>query len=101
MDPVITLIDMTTRLTDGIAMESSHISTLQLPCLSKQARQIHITPKMKIAPLISLGVLCDYGYTITLDKQYIPAQKNLQQIIKGTRKKQTGMWGVPLETQKS
>ena len=46
-----------------------------------------------------MGVLCDDGLTITLDNKEISVQKNVQEIIKGTRNKQTGMWGVPLETQ--
>ena len=54
---------------------------------------------MKTAPLISLGLLCDYGCTITLDKQDMSVQKNGQEIIKGTKRKQTGLWEVPLETQ--
>ena len=46
-----------------------------------------------------MGVLFEYGYTITLDKQDMSAQKNGQKIRKGTRNKQTGMWEVPLEIQ--
>ena len=82
-------------------MESTHISTLQLPGLSKQSSQIHIYPKMKTPPLISLGVLYDYGCTTTLDKQEMSVHKNGQEIIKGTRNKKTGMWEVPLEAQQS
>ena len=59
---------------------------------------MHILPKFQTAPLISLGVLCDDGCTITLYKQEIPIQKNGKEIIKGTRKKKTGMWEVPLGT---
>ena len=54
--PVIISNDVIERLPDRRAMESSHIVTLQLPGLSKQARKIRIFPKMKTAPLISLGV---------------------------------------------
>ena len=36
--------EMKARITDGRIMESSHIETLQIPGLSKQARQIHILP---------------------------------------------------------
>ena len=38
MAPIIISNYMTTRLIDGSTMESSHIVTLQLPGLSKQAR---------------------------------------------------------------
>ena len=48
---------MTARLPYGSTMDSSHIATLQLSDLGKHARWIHIVPKMKTAPLISLGVL--------------------------------------------
>ena len=65
---VIMSTEMATRLPEGSKMESSRIVTLQQPGLSKQVRQIHILPKIKTAPLISLGVLCDDGYTITLDR---------------------------------
>ena len=47
MAPVIMSNDMIVRLPDGSTMDSSHIATLHIPCLSKQARQIHILPKMK------------------------------------------------------
>ena len=53
MSPVIISNYMTSRLLDGITMESSHISTLQLSGLIKKLRQVHIFPKMKTAPLIS------------------------------------------------
>ena len=47
MAPVITSNDMTERLPDGITMTSSDIQILQIPGLSKQARQIHISSKLK------------------------------------------------------
>ena len=46
--------DMTSIIPDGRTMESLHIATLQILGLSKQLRQIHILPKMKASPLISL-----------------------------------------------
>ena len=54
---------------------------------------------MKTDPLIPLVVLCGDGCTITLDKQDMSVQKNVQEIIKDARNKNTGMWEVPLETQ--
>ena len=56
---------------------------------------------MKKAALISLGVLCDDGFTITLDKQEISVQKNEQNNIKVIRNKKTGMWEVTLDNQQS
>ena len=90
---------MTVRLPDGITMEPSHIETLQIACIIKQARWIHILPKIKTSPLISLRVLCHDGCTITLDTQNMSVQTNRQEIINGTRNKKTEMCEVPLETQ--
>ena len=56
---------------------------------------------MMTAPLISLVALCDDECTITLDKQEISVNKNVQEIIKVTRNKKIGMWEVPLEIQQS
>ena len=83
---------MTSGLPDCSKMEYSHLEKIHIPGLIKQARQIHIYPKTKTAPIISLGVLCDDGCTITIDNQVMSVHKNGQEIIKGTRNKQTGMW---------
>ena len=68
--------EMKARLSDGSTMDSTHISTLQLPGLIRLARQIQIFPKIQTSPLISLGVLWDDGCNITLDKQSMPINKN-------------------------
>ena len=68
MDPLIMENEIKARLPDGSTMELTHIATLQIPSLSRVARYIHILSKIQTAPLISLGVLCDDGCTITLDK---------------------------------
>ena len=47
MAPVIILSYMVARLTNGSTMESLHMVTIQLPCISKQARQTHILSKIK------------------------------------------------------
>ena len=91
MSPLMMDNEIKARLPDGITMESTHIATLQLPGLSKQARQIHIFPKIQIAPLILLGALCDDGCTIKLDKKETSIQKNEEEIIKGIRNNKIGM----------
>ena len=101
MPPVNMSNDMTARQPYVSTTDYSNIATLQKPGLSKKSRQIHIFPKMQRYPLISLGVLCDYGCTNTLDKQDMSVQKNEKETIKGTRNKKTGMWEVPMVTQQS
>ena len=76
MSPLIMPNEMTAKLPDGITMESLRIVTLQLPGIIKQAIQIHIFPKMRTSPLISLGVFCYDGCTIILDKQDVVVQEN-------------------------
>ena len=92
---------MTEIVKYGITIESSHMETLHLTDLIKKYRKIHIFPNMKTAPLISLVVLCDDRCTITLDNQDMSVQNNVQELIKGTKNKQTVMWEVPLEIQQS
>ena len=79
-------------------MESLNAATFQIPYVTRQYRQIHILPRIRSAPLIPLVFLCYYGYTITLDQQYITVQNHLQQILIDTRNKQTEKWGFPLLT---
>ena len=86
MSPVIMNNKMKSIIPDGSSMESTHIETLQLPGLSRIARQIHFNQKIQTDLLISLGVLCDDGCTITLDKKAMSIQNNGEEIIKGTIK---------------
>ena len=76
MDTVIMENDAKARLPYGSTTYYTNIATIQIPGLSKQARKIHIFPKMQKSPLISLGFLCDDGCTITLDKKEMSIQKN-------------------------
>ena len=61
ISPVMMENEMKARLPNVSTMESTHIATLQIPGLSRIARQIHIFPKMQTSTLISLEVLCDDG----------------------------------------
>ena len=47
MVPVIMSKYMAARLLDGIVMESLHVSTLQIPVISKQAIHIHMYPNLE------------------------------------------------------
>ena len=60
---------MTASLPYGSTMKSSHVATLQLPIITLKSRKIHISPKMRTSPLISLTVLCDDGCTSKLEKK--------------------------------
>ena len=66
---------------------------------NKSSKADTYLPKNADSPIISLRLLCDDIYIITIDKQEISIQKNGKYIIKGTRKKKTGMWEVSLGPQ--
>ena len=76
---------MTSRLPDNSTMDSSHITTLHLPDLSNQASEAypHLNT-IENSPTNIFRILCDDGYTITLDKQDMSVHKNVQETIKGT-----------------
>ena len=67
MFPVIISNGTTSRLSHGRTLQSLHTATIQIPGQIKQASQIQISPRMKTAPLISLGILFYDVNTITLD----------------------------------
>ena len=69
--PVMMENEMKERISYGSTIELTHIATLQLLGISKLAIPIHILTQMQ-----KLGVLCDDGFTITLDKQAMSIQKN-------------------------
>ena len=56
MAPVIMSNKMTARLPYGSTMDSSHIETLHIPGLSKQARKIQFFRKTRTSPLIASEV---------------------------------------------
>ena len=89
---------MEARLPYVITMYSTHVATLLLIGMSRESSKIHIFPEIKTSPLISLGVLCDDGCTITLYKQTMKVQNNRQQILAGYRNKHTRMWEAPFTT---
>ena len=57
-------------------MESIHVAKLPLTGLPDESSKNHILPAMKIAPLVSLGGMCDYVSTIILDQQCMEVQNN-------------------------
>ena len=72
--PVIMSKKITEMLPDGSKMEFSYVATIQLSGLTRKYRQIHISPKIRTAPLVSLGVLYNDGWTNTLGQQYTTYQ---------------------------
>ena len=65
---------------------------LPIAGLSMVARKIHIFIEMKKDPLISVGVLCDDGYTIMIKKQTMEVKIIGQKTEKETEATHTEMW---------
>jgi hypothetical protein len=50
-------------------MTSTHEGELDLPTLRFEARRAHIVPALQHCSLLSVGSLCDAGYTVEFNKQ--------------------------------
>lgn len=88
---------ITVGLPNGAFLNSTNEDCLlDLPQLSKQARQAHIIPELKNSSLISIGKLCDAGCIAKFDKNYVVIQQNGNTIITGDRNPTNGLWNIPL-----
>jgi hypothetical protein len=88
---------LTVRLPNGATMESTHTSALKIPELNKAASIAHILPGMANHSLLSVGQLCNKGYTVTFRNESVTIC-NLQelQILRGARDLDTGLWRINL-----
>jgi hypothetical protein len=86
---------------NGQTMESTHTAFLDIPELSKAASAAHIFPALENNSLLSVGQLCDEGYSVlfSISEGTIqdPKQKTL---LKGIRDSSTGLWRINLCTKK-
>jgi hypothetical protein len=56
---------LTVRLPNGVTVESTHTASLDIPKLNKAASIAHIFPGMANHSLLSVGQLCNEGYSVT------------------------------------
>jgi hypothetical protein len=77
---------LTVRLPNSATMESTHTSALDIPELNKAASIAHGFPVMENYSLLSVGQLCNEGYTVTfrIDSITIYNSRGIQ-ILKGAR----------------
>jgi hypothetical protein len=78
-------------------MESTHTSALYIPELNKAASIAHVFPGMANHSLLSVGQLCNEGYTVTFRIESVIIH-NLQgiQVLRGARDLDTGLWRMNL-----
>jgi hypothetical protein len=83
---------------NGQVMTSTHEAELDIPVLRLDARRAHIVPDLHHCSLVSMGVLCDAGYTVTFDAQRMHVLDNDICVLTGTRYAPTGMWHIDAST---
>jgi hypothetical protein len=88
---------LTVRLPNGATMESTHTETLDIPELNKALSIAHIFPGMANHSLLSVGQLCNEGYSVTfkIDVVTIYNPQDVH-ILKGARDLDTGLWRINL-----
>jgi hypothetical protein len=78
-------------------MKSTHTSTLDIPQLSRVAKAAHVFPAMENNSLLSVGQLCDEGYSVLFNTNGVKILNEKQKIImKGSRDHATGLWRINL-----
>jgi hypothetical protein len=88
---------LTVRLPNGATMESSHTAALDIPELNKAASIAHVFPGMANHSLLSVGQLCNEGYTVTFRNASVTICNYQElQILKGARDLDTGLWRINL-----
>jgi hypothetical protein len=78
-------------------MKSTHTAFLDIPQLSKAAKAAHIFPAMENNSLLSVGKLCDEGYSVLFSIDEVTIINAAQNILmKGSRDLTTGLWRIHL-----
>ena len=67
------------RNPNGEIMTSTHEAELNLPCLPKKARHVHVLPDIQSDPLLSIGQLCDNDCTVQFDAKQVTIQHKTAQ----------------------
>jgi hypothetical protein len=89
---------LTVRLPNGSTMESSHTAELDIPELNAAASKAHVFPGMVNHSLLSVGKLCDEGYTVTFKNASVTVcNSQKSQILSGPRDLDTGLWRINLK----
>jgi hypothetical protein len=78
-------------------MESSHTAALDIPELNRAASIVHFPPGMANHSLLSVGQLCNEGYTVTFRNALVTICNSQElQILSGARDLDTGLWRINL-----
>jgi hypothetical protein len=88
---------LTVRLPNGATMESTHTAILYITELNKDESIANIFPGMANHSLLSVGQLCNEGYSVTfkIDAVTIYNPRDVR-ILKGARDLNMGLWRINL-----
>jgi hypothetical protein len=83
-------------------MKSTHTAVLDIPELSKGATTAHIFPAMENNSLLSVGQLCDEGYSVLFNINEVTILDSTHTILmKGSRYFTTGLLRINLSQNKN
>jgi hypothetical protein len=88
---------LSVRLPNGDTIASTHTVTLNMPSLPHAARQAHILPGLAQESLLSVGQMCDSGFSVTFTATDVTVTNGESTILTGLRDKDSGMWRTPLK----
>ena len=83
-------------MTNGETVVATHTYLLPLPHPPLAARKCDVFPALQ-QPLLSLGQLCDAGFTATLDSETDQLTKDGLVTLPGTRYHTNGLYFTPLQ----
>jgi hypothetical protein len=84
-------------LPNGDTITSTHTSTLNIPSLPHASRQAHILPGLAQHSLLSVGQMCDSGFSVTLTASNVTVTNGESTILTGLWDKESSLWRAPLD----
>jgi hypothetical protein len=88
---------LTVRLPNGATTESSHTAALDIPELNKASSIAYFPPGMANHYLLSVGQLCNEGYTVIFRNALVTICDSQElQILNGARNLDTELWRINL-----
>jgi hypothetical protein len=84
-------------LPDGSSVTSTHTGKLNWPQIPEQARLVHVFPTFS-GSLISIGILCDCGLTVTYDKEKVVIKDANNIVMSGQRDPISRLWMLDLDS---
>lgn len=83
-------------LPNGTQIAATHSTVLDLPHVPLAARRAYIFPQLEQQALLSIGQLCNHGYTAHFTATTVVISKSGRPNIVGQRQPATGLWTIPV-----